>query len=50
MTGARSQVQRIYDRYDYIPECRETLRRYADYLDAITKELLASGAAVLGRS
>lgn len=36
-TGTRSPIQRVYDRHTYLPEMREAIHRYEDYLgQAIT--------------
>lgn len=36
ITGSRSQIQRIYDRHDRLPEMKQALELYEKHLAAIT--------------
>lgn len=39
VSGSRSPLQRVYDRYDRLPEMRDALRRYENHLATITGDV-----------
>jgi len=43
-TGVRSPIQRIYDRYSYLPEMREAIRRYEARLGGLCAAVLCTAA------
>jgi len=43
-TGVRSPIQRIYDRYTYLPEMREAIRRYDAHLGMLYAAVLSTAA------